>query len=201
MGEFSKALAKPLLNLKLNEPVQSVAAGQVITKRAKYSAKYVIVATDPTTAAQLVNGVKVPKMLASTTAYFATSELPNQSKYLAISNRSKLVNSIVISQVSSKYAPKDKHLISATSLQPITESVFRKELADIWQVNTKTWDYVAKYEIKQSLPEHLPGQKKTRNLQIGDGIFIAGDHMSAPSQQGAMSSGYLAAKAIHQLKQ
>ena len=200
VGEFSKALAKPVLNLRLNEPVQSVAAGQVITKWAKYSAKYVIVATDPTTAAQLVNGVKVPKMLASTTAYFATSELPNQSKYLAISNRSKLVNSIVISQVSSKYAPKDKHLISATSLQPITESVFRKELADMWQVNTKTWDYVAKYEIKQSLPEHLPGQKKTRNLQIGDGIFIAGDHMSVPSQQGAMSSGYVAAKAIHQLK-
>ncbi len=199
VGQFSQALASTVANLKLNERVEAVKEGKVITTGGQYSCKYVVVATDPTTAAQLLSGVSLPKMFESTTAYFATTELPNDGKNLAISSNSKLVNSIVISQVSPKYAPAGQHLVSATSLSPITESVFRKELASIWQVNTQQWQYVANYEIKQSLPAHLPGQSKSRNPFVTDGIYLAGDHMATPSQQGAMKSGYLAAREINQL--
>ena len=201
VGEFSRALAKPIQNLKLNESVQSVSNGQVTTNQDTYRARYVIVATDPTTAAQLLSGVQLPKMLSSTTAYFATDQLPIDSKNLVISNNSKLVNSIVISQVSKKYAPIGQHLVSATSLSPITESVFRKELAEIWQMSTHSWEYVARYEIKQSLPAHLPGVRKTKSAKFSDQIYLAGDHMAVPSQQGAMQSGFLAARAINQLIQ
>ena len=199
VGQFSQALASTVANLKLNERVEAVKEGKVITTGGQYSCKYVVVATDPTTAAQLLSGVSLPKMFESTTAYFATTELPKDGKNLAISSNSKLVNSIVISQVSPKYAPAGQHLVSATSLSPITESVFRKELASIWQVNTQQWQYVANYEIKQSLPAHLPGQSKSRNPFVTDGIYLAGDHMAIPSQQGAMKSGYLAAREINQL--
>ncbi|MEY3250567.1 MAG: hypothetical protein RLZZ27_675 [Actinomycetota bacterium] len=199
VGQFSQALASTVANLKLNERVEAVKEGKVITNGGQYSCKYVVVATDPTTAAQLLSGVSLPKMFESTTAYFATTELPKDGKNLAISSNSKLVNSIVISQVSPKYAPAGQHLVSATSLSPITESVFRKELANIWQVNTQQWQYVANYEIKQSLPAHLPGQNKSRNPFVTDGIYLAGDHMATPSQQGAMKSGYLAAREINQL--
>jgi len=201
VGEFSRALAKPIQNLKLNESVQSVSNGQVTTNQDTYRARYVIVATDPTTAAQLLSGVQLPKMLSSTTAYFATNQLPSDSKNLVVSSKSKLVNSIVISQVSSKYAPIGQHLVSATSLSPITESVFRKELAEIWQMSTHSWEYVARYEIKQSLPAHLPGVRKTKSAKFSDQIYLAGDHMAVPSQQGAMQSGFLAARAINQLIQ
>ena len=201
VGEFSRALAKPIQNLKLNESVQSVSNGQVTTNQDTYRARYVIVATDPTTAAQLLSGVQLPKMLSSTTAYFATDQLPIDSKNLVVSSKSKLVNSIVISQVSSKYAPIGQHLVSATSLSPITESVFRKELAEIWQMSTHSWEYVARYEIKQSLPAHLPGVRKTKSAKFSDQIYLAGDHMAVPSQQGAMQSGFLAARAINQLIQ
>jgi protoporphyrinogen oxidase len=199
VGQFSQALASTVANLKLNERVEAVKEGKVITNGGQYSCKYVVVATDPTTAAQLISGISLPKMFESTTAYFATTELPKDGKNLAISSNSKLVNSIVISQVSPKYAPAGQHLVSATSLSPITESVFRKELASIWQVNTQQWQYVANYEIKQSLPAHLPGQSKSRNPFVTDGIYLAGDHMATPSQQGAMKSGYLAAREINQL--
>ena len=199
VGQFSQALASTVANLKLNERVEVVKEGKVITNGGQYSCKYVVVATDPTTAAQLLSGVSLPKMFESTTAYFATTELPKDGKNLAISSNSKLVNSIVISQVSPKYAPVGQHLVSATSLSPITESVFRKELASIWQVNTQQWEYVANYEIKQSLPAHLPGQSKSRNPFVTNGIYLAGDHMATPSQQGAMKSGYLAAREINQL--
>ena len=201
VGEFSRALAKPIQNLKLNESVQSVSNGQVTTNQGTYRGRYVIVATDPTTAAQLLSGVQLPKMLTSTTAYFATDQLPLDSKNLVVSSKSKLVNSIVISQVSRKYAPAGQHLVSATSLSPITESVFRKELAEIWQMSTHSWEYVARYEIKQSLPAHLPGVSKTKGAKFSDQIYVAGDHMAVPSQQGAMQSGYLAASAINQLIQ
>ena len=201
VGQFSQALASSVKNLQLNERVEMITKGKVVTNAGQYSAKYVVVATDPTTAAQLVTGSALPKMFESTTVYFATSELPMDGKNLVISSNSKLVNSIVISQVSAKYAPAGQHLISATSLSPITESAFRKELADIWQVNTQQWQYVANYEIKQALPAHLPGQSKSRNLEISEGIYVAGDHMATPSQQGAMKSGYLAARAINQLMQ
>ena len=199
VGQFSQALASTVANLKLNEPVEAIKEGKVITNGGQYSCKYVVVATDPTTAAQLLSGISLPKMFESTTAYFATTELPKDGKNLAISSNSKLVNSIVISQVSPKYAPAGQHLVSATSLSPITESVFRKELASIWQVNTQQWQYVANYEIKQSLPAHLPGQNRSRNQFVTDGIYLAGDHMATPSQQGAMKSGYLAAREINQL--
>jgi protoporphyrinogen oxidase len=199
VGQFSQALSSTVANLKLNERVEAVKEGKVITNGGQYSCKYVVVATDPTTAAQLISGISLPKMFESTTAYFATTELPKDGKNLAISSNSKLVNSIVISQVSPKYAPAGQHLVSATSLSPITESVFRKELASIWQVNTQQWQYVANYEIKQSLPAHLPGQSKSRNPFVTDGIYLAGDHMATPSQQGAMKSGYLAAREINQL--
>ena len=199
VGQFSQRLAASVKNLKLNERVEMITKGKVVTTAGQYNAKYIVVATDPTTAAQLVTGSALPKMFESTTAYFATSELPMDSKNLVISSNSKLVNSIVISQVSAKYAPVGQHLISATSLSPITESVFRKELASIWQMNTQQWQYVANYEIKQSLPAHLPGQSKSRNLQLAEGVYVAGDHIATPSQQGAMKSGYLAARAINQL--
>jgi protoporphyrinogen oxidase len=199
VGQFSQRLAASVKNLKLNERVEMITKGKVVTTAGQYKAKYIVVATDPTTAAQLVTGSALPKMFESTTAYFATSDLPMDGKNLVISSNSKLVNSIVISQVSAKYAPVGQHLISATSLSPITESVFRKELASIWQMNTQQWQYVANYEIKQSLPAHLPGQSKSRNLQLAKGVYVAGDHMATPSQQGAMKSGYLAARAINQL--
>jgi protoporphyrinogen oxidase len=199
VGQFSQRLAASVKNLKLNERVEMITKGKVVTTAGQYNAKYIVVATDPTTAAQLVTGSALPKMFESTTAYFATSDLPMDGKNLVISSNSKLVNSIVISQVSAKYAPVGQHLISATSLSPITESVFRKELASIWQMNTQQWQYVANYEIKQSLPAHLPGQSKSRNLQLAEGVYVAGDHMATPSQQGAMKSGYLAARAINQL--
>jgi phytoene dehydrogenase-like protein len=201
VGKFSQALAKPIQNIKLNERVQSLTNGQVITNHGSYKSRYVIVATDPTTAAQLLAGLNLPKMLASTTVYFATDQLPADGKNLVVSNNSKLVNSIFISQVSSKYAPAGKHLVSATSLSPITETVFRKELADIWQANTHAWEYVARYEIKQSLPAHLPRVKKIKSAKFSDWIYVAGDHMAVPSQQGAMQSGFLAASAINQLIQ
>lgn len=138
-------------------------------------------------------------MLSSTTMYFATNEKLAGSKYLHVSAKSKLVNSIVMSEVSKNYAPVGINLISATSLAEISEKEFRAELSQLWRTNTAKWDVLARYEIKESLPFHGSGKAKASKLQISENLFVIGDHTAMPSQQGAMSSGAEVAKLINQL--
>ena len=104
-----------------------------------------------------------------------------------------------MSKVSENYAPKGQNLISATSLEPLSEMDFRAELNTLWKTETAKWQSLARYEIKHSLPFHGPGVSLNRNLQINDHLFVIGDHMSLPSQQGAMKSGAIVAKLINQL--
>ena len=199
VGEFTKALAKPIENLKLGERVVSISNSVVRTNKGKYRARYVIVATDPTTAVKITKKIKQVKMLKSTTAYFSTSEKLVAGKNLVISRRSSVVNSIVISEVSSKYAPAGKSLISATSLSKLTERQCRSELAKLWRSESKKWDLVEKYEIDNSLPLHLPTKSRRQQTQLNDWLFVIGDHMATPSQQGAMNSGAEVADRINQL--
>ncbi|MBM3731456.1 MAG: FAD-dependent oxidoreductase [Actinobacteria bacterium] len=201
VGEFPKALAKPLKNLALGELVESISPNCVTTRSTSYKARYIVVATDSISASNLVLHLKTPQQLTSTTAYFSTDEKITNSKNLVVSKNSKLVNSIVISEVSKKYAPTGKSLVSATTLTNLTEKEFKDELGKLWQINPNRWESVAKYEIKNSLPLHLPGKKKISKFQIDDWLFLIGDHMGIPSQQGAMNTGELVANKINQLMQ
>ena len=199
VGEFSKALAKPIKNLKLNESVQNISGNMVITNQGRYSAKYIVLAAGPVESVNLFPQLKPSIMLSSITSYFSTDEDLTDSKNLVISRGSKLVNSIVISKVSQKYAPTNKSLISATTIKNLAESEFRAELSKVWGSNANKWDQVARYEIRNSLPLHTPGMSKHPKLQLTESIFAIGDHMSSPSQQGAMESGALVAEKINQL--
>ena len=201
VGEFPKALAKPIKNIAYSEKVERITGNCVWTSKRSYKARFIVVATDSISAAKLVTNLRAPGMLTSTTTYYSTDEQLTNPKNLVVSKHSKLVNSIVISEVSKKYAPIGKHLISATSLTNITEKEFQIELGKLWHTNTNSWESVARYEIQHSLPLHLPGKKKVSQLQINDWLFVIGDHMAIPSQQGAMQTGELVANKINQLMQ
>ena len=197
IGEFPKALAKPIKN----EKVESITDNCVNTSKTSYRARYIVVATDSISASKLVTNLSTPQVLSSTTSYFSTEEKIVNSKNLVVSKNSKLVNSIVMSEVSKKYAPVGKSLVSATSLTNITEKEFKEELGKLWHTNTSSWESVTRYEIQHSLPLHLPGKKKVSKLQINDWLFVIGDHMAIPSQQGAMQTGEAVANKINQLMQ
>jgi len=79
------------------------------------------------------------KILPSTTWYHATRDEIKDSKYLNIDQNSKLVNSVVISEVSSQYAPKGYSLIASTALSTLKETEVKKDLAQIWGASTKPW--------------------------------------------------------------
>ena len=201
VGEFSKALAKPLKNLRLNEKVIKIEQGSVITTKDKYEARFIVIATDGQNANDLMGVNKECKMSASYTFYFAVNKQFELMSSLQISTQAKVVNTIAISKVSQNYAPKDKNLISVTSLLPLTQEVFRQEVSKLWRIPAEKFEYINHYAITQSLPFHGPGKSRTENLFVKDGLFVVGDHMSAPSQEGAMRTGAAVALKINQLMQ
>ena len=196
VGEFSQALESQIEKIELNMQVDEIKEGSVRGNFGVLKCDAVVVATDLTTAAQMLDLGAIPKALSSTTWYHSTTDQLANDKYLALDAKSHLVNSLVISSVAQAYAPAGVNLISSTTLDPISESEVRKELTRIWGRDTRNWDLVARYEIKQSLPLRSDLLELDRNPMIGEGIYIAGDHRNIPSQNGAMKSGRLAALAL-----
>lgn len=199
VGEFSKALAKPLKNLYLNEKVMKIEQDAVVTSKGRYQAEFIVIATDSQSANDLLGVSKACKMLASYTCYFALDQQIDLINSLQISTQAKVVNSIAISKVSENYAPKDKVLISATSLIPLTQAEFRQEVSKLWMIPIEKFEYIQHYAITHSLPFHGPGKSQDESLFVRDGLFVIGDHMSAPSQEGAMRTGAAVALTINQL--
>ena len=193
---FSRAYAAPLMDIHYNETVHRIEGNLVITDHAQYSAEMVIVATDPVTATQLVSEIDVVMMNSSTTWYHATADRVEGAGRFAVVKDGPLINSVAISDVKKSYSTSGDQLFSSTTLSVISESEVRRELSRIWKRDTSRWEFVAQYEIKQSLPSHPAGKALYSPVEIKPGLFVVGDHRGYPSQQGAMQSGALAAKQI-----
>ena len=195
---FSEALAARVHSIEYDVQVNSIKNGIIKTSKGKYEADAIIVATDATTAAQLLDLTEVPQLVGCTTWYHSTNENPTQSKSLIIDSqhRGPLVNTIVISNMLPSYAPSGKSLISSTSILPTTESEVRRHLSILYGTDTRRWKLVAKYEIPSALPlAGLQGQEVSSSY-VRDSIYIAGDYRCAPSQNGALLSGRLAALSV-----
>jgi len=195
---LSEALASRVSDIRYGVQVNSIKKNTVSTSKGRFEADAIIVATDATTAAQLLDLTEVPQLVGCTTWYHSTKESPSQSKSLVIDsqNRGPVVNTMVISNMMPDYAPAGKNLISSTSILPATESEIRRHLAILYGVDTRNWKLVAKYEIPSALP--LAGLEKTlaSGAHVKDSIYLAGDYKSAPSQNGALLSGRLAALSV-----
>ena len=196
VGVFTQKLADTVSSIHYNTVVQEVSDGKVVTNSEEMRSEFIVVAVDPTTSHQLISGRTIPEVLPSTTWYHVTSGELKNSDLLATSKGGGVVNSIVMSAHVPTYAPHGKVLISSTTLGGVSESDVRRELANIWQISTHDWQLLAKYDIKQSLPLHGVGNAMYSKQHIEGGLYIAGDHCTYPSQQGAMESGRIAAEAI-----
>lgn len=196
--EFSEALAARVKSIEYGVQVNSIKKNRVKTSRGSYEADAIIVATDATTAAQLLDLTDVPQLVGCTTWYHSTSQSPTQSASLIVDsqNRGPLVNTMVISNMVPSYAPAGKSLISSTSILPATESEVRRHLSILYGVDTRKWKLVAKYEIPSALPLPTLQSAALSGAHVRDSIYIAGDYKSAPSQNGALLSGRLAALSV-----
>ena len=198
VGELSKALAQRVSNIVYNTRVDGLDLTSVHTNNATYTANKILVATDATTATQLLDLTEVPRMAGCITWYHAVSENPSGNGRLIVDGqrRGPIINSVVMSDISSSYAPKGQHLISTTTDLNVTESDVRRHLTIMWGTSTHEWQFIAKYEIPAALPIHNVGRVLSQSMKINDHHFVAGDHRTVPSQQGALFSGRLAAQLI-----
>ena len=193
-----QVLAKRVANLQLNTRVEEIRGNLLVTNHGEITAQKVILATDLTTAGQLLGATQVTPLLSSTTWYHTTDIAPSDSAQLALDsqNRGPVVNSIVISNLSANYAPAGQSLISSTTISHASESEVRRHLALLWGASTADWRFLAKYEIHSALPLFAPGAQKIQSSLMSDNIYRAGDYLTAPSQNGAMLSGRLAAQEL-----
>ncbi len=192
------ALAKRIKNLQLNTRVEEIRENSVITKNGEFLARKIILATDLTTAGQLLASDQVTPLLSSITWYHATDKAPSDKAQLALDSqhRGPVVNSIVISNLSTRYAPKGQSLISSTTISSASESEVRRHLAHMWGRSTGEWRFLAKYEIHSALPLFAPGATEARSLRVSENIYRAGDYLTSPSQNGALLAGRLAAEEL-----
>jgi glycine/D-amino acid oxidase-like deaminating enzyme len=198
VAALSQALAARVNKVSYQVQVNSLEAGSVNTSAGEFQAESIVIATDATTATQLLGLNDVPRMAGCITWYHSTSINPSGNGRLIIDgeNRGPVINSLVVSDISSDYAPKGQHLVSSTTDLSATESDVRRHLSILWGVNTQDWDLIAKYEIPAALPIHSVGRSLTQTVQISEKLFVVGDHRAVPSQQGALFSGRLAAQLI-----
>ena len=188
-GALPQLLARRVNSIHLNSQVDSLA---------QFSGRTIIVATDLTTSAQLLDIPNVPKLASSITWYHEVpADLTVSSRLLLDGeNRGPVVNSIVISNFISTYAPVGRSLLSTTTIGYTSESEVRRHLSLMWGAETQAWPLIAKYEIPKSLPIFSPMSAPASSSKVSEGIYVAGDFRTAASQNGALLSGRLAAQEL-----
>ena len=197
-GGLSKLLADQIGDLRLGVTVNSISRGRLVTNQGEIAASAIIVATDSTTSAQLLDISSVPKMAGCTTWYHSAESAPVEHGQLIVDgeNHGPVIDTLVISNFIPEYAPVGKVLISATTDTGVTESEVRRHLSNLYSCENRDWQLIAKYEIPASLP--ISAKAITQPIQscVADGIYLAGDAQVGPSQNGALKSGRLAAMAV-----
>jgi len=58
------------------------------------------------------------------------------------------------------------------------------------------WEHIATVRVPGALPAAPPPLRIRQPVDLGDGLYVAGDHRDTPSIQGAMVSGRRAATAV-----
>jgi phytoene dehydrogenase-like protein len=226
MGAIPAQLAAglPAGVLRLGQRVEAVAPGAVRVEGAEVAARAVVVATDPVTAAALLPGVAAPRMYALTTLYHVAPTAPARGPTLHLDGAGgPLANTVVLTEAAPGYSPdyrKDEagrpdthvpveHKVPASSprralvsssflgtAERVPEPVVRGELARLYGVPTGDWEHLHTAEVPRALPARPAGSPLRRDVALGDGLFVAGDHRDTPSQQGALVSGRRAAEAV-----
>ncbi|MDD7968196.1 NAD(P)/FAD-dependent oxidoreductase [Actinomycetospora lemnae] len=185
----------PAGTVHLETPVEQVAPGVVETARGRVRAGAVVVATEGTAAAGLLAGrVPPPRTFALTTHYHVTTEPPTRQALLHLDGAGgPVVNTTVLTAGAPSYSPDHRHLVASTVLgpDPLPGSELRGELTRIWGTPVGAWDELATVRVPRALPAAIPPTPEglRRPVDLGDGLFVAGDHRDTPSTQGALVSG------------
>lgn len=198
VGQVASNLISKLSDIRFDTRVELIKEDHLKTTNGKIKYDELIVATDASTAAQLLDLATVTPQVGCVTWYHVPDVSPSDSPYLLLDGlqAGPVVNSIVISNMVNNYAPIGRSLISTTTIQRASESEVRRHLSALWSTSTQNWQLLAKYEIPAALPLARVGNRLPNNVRIAKNIFLAGDWRESPSQNGALKSGRRAAETL-----
>lgn len=199
MQEISNQIASkiPSEKISLNTRVTKIEGSTIYTENSEFQADKIVIATDPTTAILWLN-LEEKKMHSVTTWYFKADQNVNKKVkakpilFVDANQSGPLTNAVVISNAAPSYAPAGQVLISASAITPNENADIasvKKHLAILFGVNTDTWELIKEYRIKEALPSMYPPFSLINSNQINENTFVAGDHRSVSSIQGALLSG------------
>ena len=189
--------ALPSGTVQLNCSARAVSAGRVRTDAGDLTAPTIIVAAEGPAAAELLPGISVPVGRSVTTWYFVADRVPNREPVLIVDAHGCVLNTVVLTNAAPTYASGGRSLISASALglNPAHPDAVRTHLARLHGTSTDGWQHVATYAIPYALPAMVPPLNVRPDIDLGDGIFLAGDYRATASIQGALASGRRAARA------
>ncbi|GIF26285.1 phytoene dehydrogenase-like protein [Actinoplanes tereljensis] len=206
MAALPAAIAGPLPypQLLIGARTLSLGPGLVVTEAGEIHCKAVVVATDPGAAAELLPQLPMPDMHGLTTFYFGADRAPLDEPTLVLDGdrREIIANTVVVSNAAPEYAPTGKSLIAASVVgvsapSAASETVIRVELSRMYGVSAEPWELLDVVSIPQALPSARGPQANLRKpVNLGDGLFVAGDHRDSPSIQGALAGGWRTAGAV-----
>ncbi|MDI1318060.1 NAD(P)/FAD-dependent oxidoreductase [Flavobacterium sp.] len=145
-----------------------------------------------------------------TNVYFEAKIAPTKKAVVvlnAAANKKWVTNLTVITNVSKKYAPDDRILISVSLNGNPTiddETVAKNmklELKNWYGNQVNDWKMIKTYRIQYALPnqEKVTNEVLNTELQLDKNLFICGDHLMNGSINAAMKSGRLVAELIDSL--
>lgn len=191
--------------VRLGVAAEAVTGTTVRTADGELRARAVVVATDPGAAARLLPSLTAPRMRSVTTTYHVTDTAPDTRPLLRLDGTGgPLLNSVVLTAAAPSYSPDHRALVSTSALgsaADVPEPVVRHELARLWGVDTASWQHLHTSEVPEALPAltapTAPGLRAP--VDLGAGLYVAGDHRDSPSLQGALASGARTARSVDSL--
>ena len=214
MEEIPKQLVKllPDDSIIYNHKVKSIDNNTIICENgAKFTTDKIIIATEAIGFAKNYIAESQQNYHQVTNVYFE-AKLPPTNKAVVILNAAtnkKWVNNLtVMSNVSDKYAPKGKVLISISlNGSPIEDDVvlaqnMKNELRQWFGNQVDDWLMLKTYRIKYALPNQnsVTNELNSMQFKINENLFICGDHLLNGSINAAMKSGRIIAEYIQNLK-
>ncbi len=215
MGEIPGQLAAGLPGEKLRTNARVAALeGRKVTLESgeQFEARQIVIATEQPAAAALVPDLLEPTMRfqSTTCLYFTAPHAADPAPILILngSGEGPVNNVCFMDRIAGGYAPEDRSLASVAVLgrtetdeEVLIEEV-RRQLRVWFGDEVDAWAHLRSYRIPHALPRQGPGalDPPRRPVELGDGIYLCGDHRDNASINGAMESGRRAAEAIvHQM--
>ncbi len=206
MGRIPAQLADalPKSAICLGSRVDCVGAGEVRLQSGEViAAASVVVATEAGEASRLLDGcLEAPEFNRVSCLYYEAPKPPIKGAILALNGEGSgpINNLTVMSEVSARYAPRGKSLVSTTVLNgcasdvAVLEGEARAQLREWFGQQVDAWNMLRHYRIKQAVP--FQPSSSTVKPRVRKGVYVCGDHCDLASLDSAMASGRAAASCL-----